>query len=111
MGRAPKHELPLELASVLRQVGANLFSIREERGLTQAELARRSKISTTTVNEIETRQFRDIRLSTLSALAAALEVSIVELLAPSNVELSSNDQAQLLKASEAILRIARKLRA
>lgn len=79
-------------------------------GLSQAELARRSKVSITTVNEIETRQFRDVRLSTLSALARTLQIPVVRLLQSPDFDLSSRDQTQLLRASEAIFRITRKLR-
>lgn len=111
MGRPPKASLPADLSSILRLIGSNLTALREEKGLSQAELARKSQVSTTTLNEIETRQFRDIRLSTLSSLARALDVPVVRLLQSSDVELQSRDQVQLLKASEAILRITRKLRA
>src|SRR4051812_17919020 len=110
MGRPVKSHLPAELAGLLKQIGANLTDLRAKKGLSQAELARRSKISTTTLNEIESRQFRDVRLSTLSALAHALGVSVIEVLQSSDVEINSKDQARLLKASEAIVRITRKLR-
>jgi transcriptional regulator with XRE-family HTH domain len=111
MGRPPKTSLPSDLSSLLRVIGANITALREEKGLSQAELARKSQVSTTTLNEVETRQFRDIRLSTLSSLARTLDIPVVRLLQSSDVELQSRDQVQLLKASEAILRITRKLRA
>lgn len=110
MGRTPKSHLPNELASLLRQIGNNIAAIRQEKGLSQAELARRSKISATTLNEIETRQFRDVRISTLTAVASTLKVSVVQFLESSDLQISNHDQAQLLKASEAILRVTRKIR-
>lgn len=110
MGRPPKSNLPVEFAELLHQIGANIAFARKEQEISQAELARRAKISVTTLNEIETRQFRDIRLSTLSLIAKALALPVARLLDRSDIELSSRDQVQLLKASEAILRITRKLR-
>ncbi len=111
MGRTPKSHLPPELVELLQHIGGNLIALRQEKNLSQAELARRARVSLTTVNEAETRQFRDIRLSTLTALASALDVPVTRLFVASDLEeLTSRDQAQLLKASEAILRITRKLR-
>jgi len=110
MGRPPKLNLSHRFSELLHQIGSNVRYYREEQGLTQAELARRAKISNTTLNEIETRQFRDVRLSTLSVLAQALDTTVVHLLSGSDVELASKDQTQLLKASEAILKITRKLK-
>ncbi len=109
MGRRPKADLPLELSQLLKQVGANLRDLRAAKGLTQAELASKSKVSPTTLNEIESRRFRDIRLSTLAALAKVLSVPVVRLLATSDVKVTSKDQARLLKASEDILNIARRI--
>lgn len=111
MGRPPKTNLPNELTQLLKKVGSNLSAIRKEKGLTQSELARRSKVSITTINEIETRRiFRDIRLSTLTALSSALGVPATRFFWSSDLELHQRDQAQLLKASEAISRIAQKIR-
>jgi transcriptional regulator with XRE-family HTH domain len=109
MGRPPKSDLHPELQKWLRQIGANLLSLRQEKGLTQAQLAAKSKISVTTINEAEARRFRDIRMSTLVSLAEGLDVSVSLLLRVSDVKLRSTDQARLLKASEDILRITKKL--
>jgi transcriptional regulator with XRE-family HTH domain len=110
MGRPPKLNLSPRFSELLHQIGSNVRYFREEQGLTQAALARRAKISNTTLNEIETRQFRDVRLSTLAALAQALETPVMHLLGGSDIELPSKDQAQLLKASESIMKITRKLK-
>lgn len=110
MGRVPKNNLAKRFSDVLQQIGLNIRYHRQEKNLTQAELARRAGISNTTLNEIETRQFRDIRLSTLSALAQALDVPLIHLIRDSDVEISSRDHATLLKATESILRITQRLR-
>lgn len=111
MGRPAKPISSAELAKILDQVGANIRLHREGKEMSQIALAKRAKISLTTLNEIEGRRFRDIRLSTLSALAQALQVPFIKLLERSAVqELSRTDQLQLLKASESIRRIAKKMK-
>ena len=109
MGRPPKPNLPTEFLQLLRQIGANIVSVRKELDISQAELSRLSKVSITTVNEIERKQSRDIQLSTLFALTKVLKVPVSRLLESSDLEISKRDQQQLLKAGEAILRITRKL--
>ena len=110
MGRAPKTNLPYDLALLLKRVGGNIRDRREKIDMTQAELASKSKVSVTTLNEIESRRFRDIRLSTLVAIAKILEVSVPSLLQGSDVKLSSGDRARFLKASEELVRLGLKLR-
>lgn len=109
MGRTPKKDLHPDLLKWLHQIGANVAALREESGMTQTELSRRSKVSLTTLNEIETRRFRDIRMSTIIALARGLDVAAILLLRGSDVKLKSSDQTRLMKASEDILRIAKKI--
>lgn len=109
MGRPPKSALPKELAELIEQIGANIHDQRVLQQLTQNALALRSKISNTTVNEIEKQRCRDIRLSTLTALAKALNVPVLQLMQSSDVKVKKNDRARLLKASEDILRITRKI--
>jgi transcriptional regulator with XRE-family HTH domain len=110
MGRPTKDSLPKDLSQLLHQIGSNISAIREDRELSQAALARHAHVSITTVNEIETRKSRDIQLSTLTSIARVLNVEVAQLLQGSDVELNSRDQEQLLKASDALLRITRKLR-
>lgn len=110
MGRAPKDNLPKELAEILAVIGANLTSARTEHQLTQIDLAKKSKVSVTTINEIESRRFRDIRISTLISLAKALDISFYNLLVSSDVSLERSDHAKLLKASEDIVRIVSKVK-
>lgn len=110
MGRVPKKSLPATLAFVLQQVGHSVQELRKAAKLTQAELARRAGISLTTLNELETRQCRDVRLSTLSQIASVLNTPVARLLQVPDVRLSQSEQTQLLTASEAIVRIAKRLR-
>ena len=109
MGRPPKNDLPADLAKWLHQIGVNVQSFRKEAGLSLAELAKRSKVSVTTINEIESRRFRDIRMSTIVGLARGLDISPLLLLRTSDIKLKSSDQSRLLKAGEDILRITKKI--
>lgn len=109
MGRAPKNDLHPDLLKWLQQIGANVAALRDESGLTLSELSKRAKVSVTTINEIESRRFRDIRMSTIVALAHGLNVSPMALLRGSDIKIKSSDQNRLLKASEDILRITKKL--
>lgn len=112
MGRPPKLNLPEELKSTLAVIGANLKMHRERVGMSQTELARLSKISLTTLNELESRSFRDIRLSTLVSLSQVLKIPAAVLLFKSDLEFaSSSDQAQFLKASESLFQITKKIKA
>lgn len=110
MGRPPKSSLPPALQEVLRIIGANIAAARAHRKISQNQLALRTGVSLSTLNEIETRCHRDIRISTLVALAKELDVSLVQLLRKSRIDLSNEDQSTLLKASESILRITKKIR-
>jgi transcriptional regulator with XRE-family HTH domain len=57
-------------------VGSALRAARERRGWSREELAYRAGVSWSAIAQIESGRRRDIRLSSLSALAAALGVSI-----------------------------------
>jgi transcriptional regulator with XRE-family HTH domain len=109
MGRPPKSDIHPELQKWLRQIGANLQALRQDKGMTQAQLSKKSKISITTINEIESRRFRDIRMSTIVSLALGLDIQVIYLLRVSDIKLRATDQTKLLRASEDILRIAKKI--
>lgn len=110
MGRAPKSNLPKGFQSLLKVIGGNIRSFREQRGLTQAELAKRSNISTTTLNEIETKTHRDIRLATLYGLAETLKTPIVSLFLESDLkDITHKDREKLLQAGRIISRITKKI--
>ncbi len=53
---------------------SNLERLRKQRGLTQAELAEAAGISRVSVADIESGRRDDVKLSTIKALAAALQV-------------------------------------
>ncbi|MBI2604908.1 MAG: helix-turn-helix transcriptional regulator [Deltaproteobacteria bacterium] len=110
MGRPFKKDISSELLMLLERIGKNIAYYRAERSMSQAELARKSGISATTLNEIETFKPRDMRLSTLYSIARALGIAPVQLMSDADLDLSAKDHATLLKASEAIFRITKKLR-
>lgn len=109
MSRPVKTNLPPELKSILKIIGTNLRNLREDRGLSQSELSEKSGISLTTVNEIESKQHRDIRISTLTALSNPLKVSVIEFFIDSDLKVSNSDKEQLLQASQLLQKITRKL--
>ncbi len=49
---------------------------REEQGLSQVELSEKSRVARTVISRIETNKEVDVKLSTLSALANALEKKV-----------------------------------
>lgn len=66
---------------VLAHVGENVRRVRAQRGLSQSGLAARSGISRRMIGAIEGDD-ANVSLSTLDRLAAALEVSLTELVRP-----------------------------
>jgi transcriptional regulator with XRE-family HTH domain len=65
--------------ALLARVGGRIRKIREENGLTLHELARLSGISAPALSLIENGK-RDLRLSSLQRIAAALRVADIDLL-------------------------------
>jgi transcriptional regulator with XRE-family HTH domain len=61
------------------RLAETLRKLRLEKGLSRPELARRSGVSDITIYVAETRR-RDLRISTIRALAEALEVPMGDLL-------------------------------
>lgn len=64
----------------LRTIGANLAAARRRRGMSLSDLASASKISKSTVHEIERGQANP-RLDTLYAIATALDINLGDLIA------------------------------
>ena len=60
--------------------GARIRAIRQERGLTQEELAHRAGLSLKSVYFIETGRSQDPHYSSLKAIASALRVPLIDLL-------------------------------
>jgi len=107
MGRSPTQPLDPKLKTLLRQIELSIKEARLLKGLSQAELSAKSKVSSSTINEIEKRHFRDIKLSTLISIANILETNVVSLILPSQIELSENEALKLLKAGETLLEIGK----
>jgi transcriptional regulator with XRE-family HTH domain len=63
-------------------LGGRLGEIRRQRGLTQEQLAERAGVSVSTVRKLEQRDRESASLPTLRKLGAALDVTTVELFAP-----------------------------
>ena len=89
-----------ELTELLRNVAFQLRQFRENEGLSQNELARRAKVSKTTVNDLENGVATDIQFSTLCQLARVLKKHPGELIVGSDLELSDNERKEYLRAYE-----------
>lgn len=63
------------VSDAIRSVGRTIRSTRHTRGWSQAELARRSNLGQANISHAETGK-SDLRLSTLIALARALELEV-----------------------------------
>lgn len=64
----------------------NLKKIREAKGLTQSELAKKSGISRITINRIENGSQKDIMVGNLNKLAVALECKVSDLICEKNLQ-------------------------
>jgi transcriptional regulator with XRE-family HTH domain len=73
------------MEAIYARFGRELRRVRKQRGLTQADLARRVNLGRTSVANIESGQQR-VHLHTLMDFATALEVSPAELLPEETVE-------------------------
>jgi transcriptional regulator with XRE-family HTH domain len=62
-----------------RAIGVRLAALRSRRGLTQERLAERAGVSVDLIKKLEQGQRRSARMSSLAALAAALEVATADL--------------------------------
>jgi len=61
-------------------VAKRIMELRQAAGLTQQELAVKAGLSISNLSQIEQGKRRDPRISTITALAAALDVDVAELL-------------------------------
>ncbi|WP_367277655.1 helix-turn-helix domain-containing protein [Maricaulis sp.] len=71
--------------NVLVQLGGRIRKVREARGLSLHELARLSGISAPALSQIETGK-RDLRVTSLYRIAAALRIPAGELVEPPSEE-------------------------
>jgi transcriptional regulator with XRE-family HTH domain len=88
------------VSSKIRDLAANLRSLRELRGLTQADLAKRADMTAASVSHFETGQ-RAPSLESLVNLAEALQVSVDVLLGRASVESGATVDPVFLQASRA----------
>jgi len=88
------------MSSPSQTFSANLQSLRELRGLTQAELGRRAGIAAASISHFETGQ-RAPSLESLVKLADALDVSVDVLLGRATIEASAQVDPVFLRASKA----------
>ena len=64
-----------ELKKLISNFSVNMELVRKYRNYTQLDVAKRSKLSLTTIADIEQKRVQDIRLSTITAIAKALNTS------------------------------------
>lgn len=69
-----------EMSKAIARLGKNIKRFREQREMTLQDLAFHSNLALSTVWEIESARVDDLRLSTVSALARALSVTLYDLL-------------------------------
>lgn len=60
-------------------MGYRIEQMRKERKMTQEQLAEKSGVSRQTINAIENNELHDVRFSTLSKIADALETTVQNL--------------------------------
>jgi transcriptional regulator with XRE-family HTH domain len=69
----------------METISDRVRELRRARGLDQRELAAQAGVSMQTISNLETGRLRDLKVSTLSALARSLGVSPAELLSLASV--------------------------
>ena len=74
-------------------IGERLKSLRELKGLSQNELARRAGINRPTISELESGRQQDVTVETARRLARALEVSLNMLVGEDEEETQAADEA------------------
>lgn len=77
----PRPQRTAEEARLLRDFGYRLRALREERGMTQMDLAHRAGLHPTYIGQVEG-GLRNVALLNVVALAAGLQVAPAELMPP-----------------------------
>lgn len=109
MPRSVKHYNDKQLNRLVRHLGSMLKYYREQNGLSQNKLSKVSGVSISTINEIENLLVSDVRLSTISTLAATLNIDPLKLIAPANFVLNEDDKKDFRSAFKVFDRINRRL--
>lgn len=99
-----------ELSVILKLISRKLKIFREELGISQNELSRRSRVALSTINEIENEVVRDLRLSTITCLARHLKRKPIEFITDSDLKLSDPDLSDLKRTAYLLNRILHKIR-
>ena len=63
-------------------MGYRIKELREEKRMTQEELAIKSGVSRQTINAIENDKYSNVMMGTLAAIAAALETTVDKIFYP-----------------------------
>lgn len=63
----------------VKKVGYKLKEVREEKRMTQEELAEKSGVSRPTIVALETGKTTDVKMSTLQKLASAMDTTVQEI--------------------------------
>jgi transcriptional regulator with XRE-family HTH domain len=97
-----RREVENEIAQIL--IEHKIATMRKRRGMTQAELARRSGVSQPMIAQIESGQLNNLTLRTLARTAAALDANLRIDLVPraasgNRAEASGKSRDRLRKAS------------
>ena len=90
-------------------IAKNLQSLRKEAGLSQTKLSKLSGVAASTINEIENLVVKDIRLSTISALAKILEVEPLEVITPSSFDFKNEEKEEFQQALKTLMKISKKM--
>ncbi|MET9448094.1 helix-turn-helix transcriptional regulator [Streptomyces cinerochromogenes] len=83
-------------------IGNRIRSLREFRDLTQEQLATRAEVSVDTIRKLEQNLRQSARISTLRALARALDVQLERLVGQSTVTQQLRDDGGLIALRDAI---------
>jgi len=110
MARIKKQYIDQELSDLMKTFCRKLRIFRVREGLSQNQLAKKSGIAVSTINEIENKLATDIRFSTMTAVASALRRKSIEFLTESDLNLTDPDRRVLLRACEDLQKIHEKIR-
>ncbi len=98
MARQRKQYSIEELRELVHRVSCKVRQLRQGLGISQSELARRSGVAHSTINEIENGVARDLQISTVCQLARGLKVTSLHLLAESDMILADPDGREFVEA-------------
>ena len=106
MAKAETKNYPPEIVELYRHIAKNVRALRKERELSQRQLAQAVGMNQSTINELENDVIRDMRLTTIGKLAKALDVKILDLIAPSGLDLTATQKKDFRNALAVLRRIS-----